>query len=453
MYNIGMPFSEISFAQLGLGLLLAALIAFLAYRIRSLNRDGSLAAALLGTVVFGLGGLRWALLLLAFFISSSALTRLFGRRKRELDEKFSKGGQRDAAQVLANGGVAGLFVLLQAVFPTAAWPWAGFAGALAAVNADTWATELGVLSRAQPMLITTRQPVERGTSGGITRAGTFASFGGAFLIGLLAAWVWPGGALDGFTFLTRAGWIGLFGLLGSLLDSLLGATVQAIYYCPACKKETERHPLHTCGTATTRKRGLPWLNNDWVNAACSLCGALLAVAAVLLPASPLLSAQLSPSGGEAMPTISLSSLAFANSQPIPEMYTCDGKNISPALQWSGVPAEAKSLALVVEDPDAPMGTFTHWVLYNLPPNLAGLNEGVPRLATLANLGVQGVNDFRKTAYDGPCPPAGKPHRYFFRLYSLDLLPSLPGGLTRLKLLDQMQGHILAQGEWMGTYQR
>ncbi|HWQ04035.1 MAG TPA: YbhB/YbcL family Raf kinase inhibitor-like protein [Longilinea sp.] len=453
MYNIGMPFSETSPLQLIVGLLLAALIAYLAYRFRSLNRGGALAALLLGTLVFGLGGLRWALLLLAFFISSSALTRLFGRRKRELDEKFSKGGQRDAAQVLANGGIAGILVLLHAVFPAAVWPWAGFAGALAAVNADTWATELGVLSRAQPVLITTRRLVERGTSGGITCAGTFASFGGAFLIGLLAAWVWPGGGLDIFTFLTRAGWIGLFGLLGSLLDSALGATLQAIYYCPSCKNETERHPLHTCGTATTLKRGLPWLNNDWVNAGCSLGGALLAVAAVLMPASPLLSAQLSPTGGEAMQTITLSSPAFANGQPILEIYTCDGKNISPALQWSGVPAEAKSLALIVEDPDAPMGTFTHWVFYNLPSNLAGLNEGVPRLATLTNLGVQGLNDFRKTAYDGPCPPAGKAHRYYFRLYALDLDPLLPDGLTRPKLLGQMQGHILAQGEWMGTYQR
>lgn len=154
-----------------------------------------------------------------------------------------------------------------------------------------------------------------------------------------------------------------------------------------------------------------------------------------------------------MQTITLSSPAFANGQIIPEMYSCDGKNISPALQWSGVPAETKSLALIVEDPDAPMGTFTHWVLYNLPPNLAGLNEGLPRLATLSNLGKQGVNDFRKTAYDGPCPPAGKPHRYFFRLYALDLAPALPDGLTRLKLFEQMQAHILAQGEWMGTYQR
>jgi len=448
-----MPLSEISLPQLALGILLGGAVAYLAYRLRLLNRGGAIAAALLGAAVFGLGGLGWALLLLAFFLSSSALTRLFRGQKRGLEAQFSKGGQRDAAQVLANGGIAGLFVLLHAVFPAAAWPWAGFAGALAAVNADTWATELGVLSRAQPVLITTRRLVERGTSGGITRAGTFASFGGAFLIGLLAALFWPGGALDIFTFLTRAGWIGLFGLLGSLLDSTLGATLQAIYFCPSCGKETERHPLHTCGTPTTRKRGLPWLNNDWVNAACALAGAVLAVGLALLPGSPLEPVQSAPIGGDTMLTLTLSTTAFANGQPIPQAFTCDGKNSSPALQWSGVPAETKSLALIVEDPDAPMGTFTHWVLYNLPPNLTGLNESVPRLATLANLGTQGLNDFRKTAYDGPCPPAGKAHRYYFRLYAVNIEPNLPGGLTRPKLLNQIQGHILAQGEWMGTYQR
>ncbi|GAP15643.1 Raf kinase inhibitor-like protein, YbhB/YbcL family [Longilinea arvoryzae] len=448
-----MPFFATSLLQLALGAILAIIIAYLAYRFHTLNRSGGIAAAVLGAVVFGLGGLGWALLLLGFFISSSALTRLFRKRKRALDEKFSKGGQRDAGQVLANGGVAGAFVLLHAVFPQAAWPWAAFAGAMAAVNADTWATELGVLSREIPVLITTRRPVERGTSGGITRGGTLAAFGGAFLIGLLAALVWPGGMDGVIPFFTRAGWIGLFGLLGSLVDSMLGATYQAIYHCPTCNKETERHPLHTCGTPTTLKRGLPWLNNDWVNTACALSGAVLGLVVALLPGSPLLLAQSTSMGGDVMQTITFSTPAFANGQPIPQVYTCDGKNISPALQWSGVPAEAKSLALIVEDPDAPVGIFTHWVLYNLAPNLTGLNEGVPRLATLTNLGKQGVNDFRKTAYDGPCPPAGKAHRYYFRLYALDLQPNLADGLTRQKLLDQLKGHILAQGEWMGTYQR
>lgn len=448
-----MPFSAISLLQLGLGILLAIVIAILAYRLKTLSRSGAFAATALGVVVFGLGGPRWALLLLAFFVSSSALTRLFDRRKRELDEKFSKGGRRDAGQVLANGGVAGLFVLLHTVFPLAAWPWAAFAGALAAVNADTWATELGVLSRSTPVLITTRRPVERGTSGGITRAGTLASFGGAFLVGLLAALVWPGGMGDVFAVLTRAGWIGLFGLLGSLIDSTLGATYQAIYSCPVCNKETERHPLHACGAQTTLKRGLPWLNNDRVNGACALTGALLALLVASFPGSPLSAALPVSIGGETMLTLDLSTPAFADGQPIPRQYTCDGQNLSPALRWSGVPAGTKSLALIVDDPDAPIGIFTHWVLYNLPPDLTSLAEGQPRLASLPGLGKQGFNDFRKTAYDGPCPPPGKPHRYYFRLYALDLEPALIDGLTRSKLLERMQGHVLAQGEWMGTYQR
>jgi uncharacterized membrane protein len=133
------------------------------------------------------------------------------------------------------------------------------------VNADTWATELGVLSRAPPRLITTSKPVAPGTSGGLTAAGTLAALGGAALIGLVAAGF---GLAAGQPFLSAAGLFllaCLAGLLGSLFDSLLGATVQAIYYCDACGKETERHPLHSCGAPTRRLRGWRWMNNDWVN--------------------------------------------------------------------------------------------------------------------------------------------------------------------------------------------
>jgi uncharacterized protein (TIGR00297 family) len=215
--------------QLVLGVLLAAAISIAAYRVRSLSRSGAMAATLLGIVVFGLGGLAWAVLLMAFFVSSSALSRLFGKRKRDLNEKFSKGSQRDAAQVAANGGVSGIFVLLHLLYPQAAWPWLAFAGTLAAVNADTWATELGVLSPVLPRLITTGKPVERGSSGGITLAGTLASLTGAALIAVLGALLRPadlfpvlGAQIPLIIFL-----ISLAGLAGSLLDSLLGATVQA----------------------------------------------------------------------------------------------------------------------------------------------------------------------------------------------------------------------------------
>ncbi|NMB86783.1 MAG: DUF92 domain-containing protein [Chloroflexi bacterium] len=250
------------------GAVLALVISVLAYRARSLNRSGALAATLLGTVVFGLGGLAWAVLLIGFFVSSSALSRLSAGRKRSLNEKFSKGSQRDAGQVLANGAVAGLCVLLQLLFPGQAWPWLAFAGSLAAVNADTWGTELGVLSRTSPVLITTGRPVERGTSGGISLAGTLAALGGGLFIALLALLFDPAPGLAWGVLPV----VGLAGLLGSLVDSALGATVQAIYVCPACNKETERHPLHTCGTPTQWIRGWRWMDNDWVNITCALAG-------------------------------------------------------------------------------------------------------------------------------------------------------------------------------------
>src|SRR3972149_5199502 len=130
--------------QLLLGFLLAILIAFLAYHARSLNKSGALAAALTGTIIFGIGGWQWAILLLTFFITSSILSRAFKKRKQGLDEKFSKGYERDAGQVFGNGGIATLFAALHFFYPEASWPWIGFAASLASVNADTWATELGV---------------------------------------------------------------------------------------------------------------------------------------------------------------------------------------------------------------------------------------------------------------------------------------------------------------------
>lgn len=270
------------FWSVAAGFGLASAAAYLAWRAQVLSTQGALAAAVLGTVVFGLGGLGWAAVLLGFFISSSALSRLFKARKARFEEKFSKGAQRDLAQVLANGGIAGLFVILHVFFPAAEWPWLGFAGALAAANADTWATELGVLSRSAPRLITSGRTVEAGTSGGVSGLGLLAASSGAAVIAMLAVLFWQGefGPLPSATPLIMA-WITLAGLAGSLLDSLLGATVQAIYYCPACQKETERHPLHTCGTRTHRVRGWAWMNNDWVNGLCTLFGALIALTLTL----------------------------------------------------------------------------------------------------------------------------------------------------------------------------
>jgi uncharacterized protein (TIGR00297 family) len=258
--------------QFLIGLLCAGGIAFAAYRARSLSRSGAWGALLEGTIIFGLGGWRWAVLLLAFFISSSVLTRTFAKLKAALNEKFDKGGQRDIGQVLANGGIASIFAGLHFFFPQASWTWMAFAASLAAVNADTWATELGVLNPSMPRLITSWKPVERGTSGGISVYGTLAAAAGAALIALLAGLVRTSG-----TFWMVAAIASLGGLLGSLFDSLLGATVQAIYRCPHCSKETEKHPLHTCGTGTLQVRGWSWLNNDMVNLGCALAGAIIGV--------------------------------------------------------------------------------------------------------------------------------------------------------------------------------
>ena len=255
--------------QLLLGFLLAIAIAFLAYKARSLNKSGAIAAAVTGTIIFGIGGLSWAILLLTFFISSSALSRAFKKRKQGLDEKFSKGHERDAGQVLANGGLATFFAALVFFFPHQTLTWVGFAASLAAVNADTWATELGVLNPHPPRLITDlRKTVEKGTSGGVSLFGTLASLTGSGLIALLAS------LLSGNWFLLPL--ITIAGLAGSLFDSLLGATVQAMYYCPTDKKETEKHPLHSCGTLTVHIRGWKWMTNDWVNFLCGAAGVLVA---------------------------------------------------------------------------------------------------------------------------------------------------------------------------------
>jgi uncharacterized protein (TIGR00297 family) len=255
------------------GFLLAVVISFLAYRAHSLNKSGAFAAAVMGTIIFGIGGWQWAILLITFFITSSALSHAFKSRKRGLDEKFSKGHERDAGQVFGNGGVATVFVLVHALYPESTLSWVGFAASLAAVNADTWATELGVLNPTPPRIITDlRKRVEKGTSGGVSLFGTGASLLGSAVIALLAVLLSPTQSLNTCHFLL----ITASGLAGSLFDSYLGATVQAMYFCPAHNKETEKHPLHTCGTQTIHIRGWRWLDNDWVNFACALFGVLVA---------------------------------------------------------------------------------------------------------------------------------------------------------------------------------
>lgn len=146
-------------------------------------------------------------------------------------------------------------------------------------------------------------------------------------------------------------------------------------------------------------------------------------------------------------TISITSPSFTEGGAIPKAYTCDGSNTSPQLDWTGIPAGAKSLALIADDPDAPAGTWIHWVLFDLPPDLSGLPEAS------SGVGTQGKNSSNKLVYGGPCPPKGSPHRYYFKLYALDTLLNLKAGATKADVEKAMQGHILAQGQLMGKYGR
>jgi len=150
--------------------------------------------------------------------------------------------------------------------------------------------------------------------------------------------------------------------------------------------------------------------------------------------------------------IKLTSASFKEGQPIPRTYTCDGVNISPPLEWGGVAKTAKTLAIVVDDPDAPGGTWVHWVLYNLPADNIGLVENLPATEKLAAGGFQGTNDFEKIGYGGPCPPSGT-HHYFFKIYALDSELPLKAGATRAEVMKAMAGHIVLQGQLMGTYRR
>jgi len=151
-------------------------------------------------------------------------------------------------------------------------------------------------------------------------------------------------------------------------------------------------------------------------------------------------------------TIRLSSDAFADGQAIPDKYTCHGQDISPPMQWSGAPSQTKSIALTCEDPDAPSGTFTHWVIFDVPATVAGLSENVSKTAKLPDGSDQGRNSFGNTGYNGPCPPGGKAHHYIFKVYALDTTVTLDSGASREDLLKAIDGHVLAQGELTGTYQ-
>jgi Raf kinase inhibitor-like YbhB/YbcL family protein len=154
---------------------------------------------------------------------------------------------------------------------------------------------------------------------------------------------------------------------------------------------------------------------------------------------------------EAVPTqLALKSDAFSDGGMITSKYTCDGSDMSPPLAWTKGPEGTKSYAVIVDDPDAPMGSWVHWVVYNIPAGVTALSEGVPKVEKLQDGTLQGKNDFRRSGYRGPCPPSGT-HRYIFKVYALDVVLKAGPGLTRKQLLQEMDGHVLAQGALTGKY--
>ncbi|GAC1399035.1 MAG: DUF92 domain-containing protein [Ktedonobacteraceae bacterium] len=257
-----------------LGFLFSSGIGFLAYRRRSLTRSGVAGAMITGTTTVGFGGWAWGLSLIFFFVSSSLLSHFRAHEKASIaGDKFSKGSERDILQVAANGSVATLLSLCYGLSTSSTVRSvceAGYVGAFATATADTWATELGTLSTQPPRLITTGKLTTPGTSGGVTVVGTSVAAAGATALGLFYA------LLQGQRLVPLALIALLSGLAGSLFDSLLGATIQAMYYCPVCKKETERR-IHSCGTQTVPLRGVSWINNDVVNFLATLFGAGVAI--------------------------------------------------------------------------------------------------------------------------------------------------------------------------------
>ena len=246
-----------------IGAVAAGIIAIVAYRARALDRGGAFAAVVVGSATYGALGIPGTAVLLAFFVPSIALSRVGKARKSVTLVDVDKTGPRDGAQVVANGGVAALCALAAAFVD----PRFGiaFCGAFAAAAADTWATEIGTLVRQQPRSILTFKRIATGLSGGVTFAGTGAEMLGALFIAGAST------AIDRRAF--RA--IVAAGIAGAVLDSLLGASLQSLRWCPACKRATERDP-HVCGNATQPARGFSWFGNDVVNAAATACGAVVA---------------------------------------------------------------------------------------------------------------------------------------------------------------------------------
>ena len=270
-----------SLENLILGIIISTPIAVFALKREHLTRDGILVAFIVGTLIIAFGGKTWFIIILTFLLSSSLVTRYKASRKKMFNEKFQKGGTRDGMQVLANGLIPTIIALMEGFIGLDLLFFA-YIGAVATVTADTWATEIGVLNKTPPRLVTTLKKVEPGTSGGVSKLGTIAIILAGSIIGMTAiisrsvALFVNGSHLSLFyieSFLITGI---LAGLVGAFTDSLLGATVQGIYYCEHCKKETEKK-VHDCGHKTVKIRGYTWIDNDVVNLVSALVGALVSV--------------------------------------------------------------------------------------------------------------------------------------------------------------------------------
>jgi uncharacterized protein (TIGR00297 family) len=258
-------------SQLLLGAFFAFLVAAGSYALRFLTLSGAVATLFLGVVVFGFGGWQWAVPILTFFLLSSLLSRYGRSRKKQFDVLYRKSYTRDWAQVASNGGLAGAIVLLATLNPIYDF-YPIYLGALAAVTADTWGTEIGVLTKGRTISVLSTQTVLPGTSGGISEHGTIAGAIGALFIAL-SGYLW-------YSDLKTAIIVVLAGAAGSLGDSVIGATLQVQFRCGVCGRQTER-AVH-CGSPTMQIAGVPWINNDVVNLFCSVVGALIAWALLLV---------------------------------------------------------------------------------------------------------------------------------------------------------------------------
>ncbi|KRF43388.1 DUF92 domain-containing protein [Paenibacillus sp. Soil787] len=263
------------------GLAGSLIIAGAAYWKRSLSLSGLAAAVLLGTSMYALGSLAWFGTLIAFFVSSTLLSKLKHQRKSAAESGYAKGGRRDAGQVAANGGLGLLLCLGNAVWPDPTW-WIVFVGVMATVNADTWATEIGGMSKSTPRSIISGKHVPAGTSGGITGLGLLASLLGGAFIGLVSGWFSQIGESGYETGILAALIIlgALSGLIGSLADSWLGATFQVMYRCNVCGKTIEKQ-FH-CNQKAAQIRGMSWMTNDRVNAVSSLVGGIMCLVISIL---------------------------------------------------------------------------------------------------------------------------------------------------------------------------